>query len=298
MAIEGDTAQAVNGEGLPQGDAVDTTGNGENAPDEAFARRMGWRPETEWSGPENRKPQRFLSADEYIKRVETEVPVLRERLRFYDDQVVKSSKHVEELSGTIKEQGEALKELLSRTKVAEQRGYERAIAEKQAEMRAAVASADTAAYNKAEAEARAINDARVKAMQPPAPQQKPTAQPQVHPETAAWLTQNEWFNRDRVLNAAAIEAYEVVARDMPAASETQRLAETKRRVQAEFPHKFGANPRRDAAAAVNPPSGERTAPKPGKSIRDLPDDAQRELARFKKLIPGFTDKDFLESYEW
>jgi hypothetical protein len=85
---------------------------------------------------------------------------------------------------------------------------------------------------------------------------------------------------------------------MPAASETQRLAETKRRVQAEFPHKFGANPRRDAAAAVNAPSGERTAPKPGKSIRDLPDDAQRELARFKKLIPGFTDKDFLESYEW
>jgi hypothetical protein len=174
---------------------------------------MGWRPETEWSGPENRKPQRFLSADEYIKRVETEVPVLRERLRFYDDQVVKSSKHVEELSGTIKEQGEALKELLSRTKVAEQRGYERAIAEKQAEMRAAVASADTAAYAKAEAEARAINDARVKAMQPPAPQQKPAAQPQVHPETTAWLAQNEWFNRDRVLNAAAIEAYEVVTRE-------------------------------------------------------------------------------------
>jgi hypothetical protein len=297
MDIEGDTAQAVNGEGLPQGDAAETN-NSENGGDEQFARRMGWRPETEWSGPENRKPQRFLSADEYIKRVETEVPVLRERLRFYDDQVVKSSKHVEELSGTIKEQGEALKELLSRTKVAEQRGYERAIAEKQQEMRAAVASADTAAYARAEAEARAINDARVKAMQPPAPQQKPAAQPQVHPETTAWLAQNEWFNRDRVLNAAAIEAYEVVARDMPAASETQRLAETKRRVQTEFPHKFGANPRRDAPASVNTPSGERSAQKPGKSIRDLPDDAQRELARFKKLIPGFTDKDFLESYEW
>jgi gas vesicle protein len=300
MDIEGDTAQAVNGSALPDGGASDTNTNSneESGADEQFARRMGWRPETEWSGPENRKPARFLDAGEYIKRVETEVPVLRERLRFYDDQLVKTTKKVEEFGGTIKEQGEALKELLTRTKTAEQRGYERAIADKQSEMRAAVASADTAAYARAEAEARAINDARVKAMQPPAPQQKPAAQPQVHPETTAWLAQNEWFNRDRVLNAAAIEAYEVVARDMPAASETQRLAETKRRVQAEFPHKFGANPRRDAPPSVNAPSGDRAAPKAGKSVRDLPDDARRELDRFKKLIPGFTDKDFLESYEW
>jgi hypothetical protein len=258
---------------------------------------MGWRPETEWSGPENRKPQRFLSADEYIKRVETEVPVLRERLRFYDDQVVKSSKHVEELSGTIKEQGEALKELLSRTKVAEQRGYERAIAEKQAEMRAAVASADTAAYARAEAEARAINDARVKAMQPP-PQQKPaTRSPK---STPRWRRGLGRTSGSRVTPCSTLrpQTHGIVSAEMPGASEGERLAETKRRVQAEFPHKFGANPRRDAAAAVNAPSGERTAPKPGKSIRDLPDDAQRELARFKKLIPGFTDKDFLESYEW
>jgi hypothetical protein len=168
MAIEGDTAQAVNGEGLPQGDAAEINNNGENAPDEAFARRMGWRPETEWSGPENRKPQRFLSADEYIKRVETEVPVLRERLRFYDDQVVKTTKKVEEFGGTIKEQGEALKELLTRTKSAERSGYERAMQTKQAEMDAAVASADTAAYARAKAELRAIWQQQQEAAKPTA----------------------------------------------------------------------------------------------------------------------------------
>jgi hypothetical protein len=248
--------------------------------------------------PITRKPQRFLSAGEYIKRVETEVPVLRERLRFYDDQLVKTTKKVEEFGGTIKEQGEALKELLTRTKTAEQRGYERAIADKQAEMRAAVASADTAAYARAEAEARAINDARIKAMQPPPQSQKPPAAPQLHPEVQAWVDQNQWFMRDKVLNVAATETHEQVTREMPAASESERLAETKRRVQAEFPHKFGANPRRDAPPSVNAPSGDRAAPKAGKTVRDLPDDARRELDRFKKLIPGFTDKDFLESYEW
>jgi gas vesicle protein len=297
MDIEGDTAQAVNDEALPQGGAPENTG--ENGADEQFARRMGWRPETEWSGPENRKPAKFLDAGEYIKRVETEVPVLRERLRFYDDQLVKTTKKVEEFGGTIKEQGEALKELLSRTKSAERAGYERAMQTKQAEMDAAVASADTAAYARAKAELRAIWQQQQDAAKPTAPAQpQQPAQPQVNPETAAWIGQNEWFNRDRVLNAAAIEAYEIVGREMPAASETERLAETKRRVQVAFPQKFGSNPRRDAPSSVNAPSGERSAPKAGKSVRDLPDDARRELDRFKKLIPGFTDKDFLESYEW
>jgi hypothetical protein len=260
---------------------------------------MGWRPETEWSGPENRKPAKFLSADEYIERVQTEVPVLRERLRFYDDQVVKSTKKVEELSGTINEQGVALKELLARSKAAEQKGYERAIIEKQAEMRAAVASADTAAYARAEAEARALWQAANTAAKPaaqPQPQQPPA--PQVHPEVEAWIGRNQWFTRDKVLNVAATETHEAVTREMPGASESERLAETERRIKAEFPHKFGANPRRDAPGAVGTPSGERSAQKKGKSASDLPEDARRELDRFKKLIPGFTDKDFLDSYEW
>jgi hypothetical protein len=43
MDIEGDTAQAVNDKALPQGGTPENAG--ENGPDEAFARRMGWRPE-------------------------------------------------------------------------------------------------------------------------------------------------------------------------------------------------------------------------------------------------------------
>lgn len=295
--MEEEAALAVTDEAAPQVEAAATEGNGQ--PDEAFARRAGWRPEAEWSGPENRKPARFLSAGEYVERLKTEVPVLRERLRFYDDQVVKQTKRVEDLTSTISEQGAALKELLTRSKLAEQRGYERAIAEKQAEMRAAVASADTAAYNKAEREAAALYQAQIKANAPPPPAQpQQPATPKLHPDVESWIAQNEWFTRDPVLNAAATQAHGIVTAQMPAATEAERLAETKRRVQEEFPHKFGVNTRREAPASVSTPSGERSAPKKGKSVSDLPDDARRELDRFKKLIPGFTDKEFLESYEW
>lgn len=49
---------------------------------EAEARDMGWTPEGEWKG--DKKPLKFLSAEEFVERGETLVPILNKRLKEKD----------------------------------------------------------------------------------------------------------------------------------------------------------------------------------------------------------------------
>lgn len=57
---------------------------------DARARRLGWRPPEEWNegaSKGKRRPARFLSAEEYIEKCETDLPVLRERLRWLETEL-------------------------------------------------------------------------------------------------------------------------------------------------------------------------------------------------------------------
>jgi hypothetical protein len=292
-----DGASAPNGAGQTGDD-----GTNKGAENEAFARRMGWRPEDEWNGPEHKKPARFLSADEYVEKTMTEVPVLRERLRFFDNEVTKSAREIGELKGTITEQGTALKELLDRSRSAEQRGYDRAQQEIKAEMREAVKAADPARYEAAEQKLTELEKNPPKAAaEVVAPEKKVTpaapAAPQVTEDAQRWIDANPWFRTDQ---RAATKAIALHGANIGAGmSEADSLADVRESMQALRPDLF-ENTRRAAPAVVGAPSGaDRTAAKPkGKTVADLPADAKESLAKFKRLIPGFTDKDFLETYEW
>lgn len=74
--------------------------------DEARARRLGWFPEAEWDGRRaaaegRRKPSRFLSAREFIERVENELPVLRSHLARLEERCAKHERTIDDLSDLV-----------------------------------------------------------------------------------------------------------------------------------------------------------------------------------------------------
>src|SRR3990167_11350041 len=83
-----DVAKAADDEELLQDEKVvrqDDERQDETSPEiEAVARRLGWRPEDQFKG----KGQ-WLPPGPYVEKVNTEIPVMRERLRYQDDQIAK-----------------------------------------------------------------------------------------------------------------------------------------------------------------------------------------------------------------
>ncbi len=73
---------------------------------ETRARRLGWFPETEWdprraSAQGRKKPTRFLTAAEFIARVENELPVLRSHLARLEEKCAKHERSIEDLNDLV-----------------------------------------------------------------------------------------------------------------------------------------------------------------------------------------------------
>jgi len=134
--------------------------------------------------------------------------------------------------------------------------------------------------------------------EPPKPKVEAPASA-VDPIIQDWISKEEWFNRDRSLNAYAVDVFGVLERDHPGMSKAEMLAETKKRTVDKFPEKFGINPMRENAAAVGEPKGGNSSPrKRGKSYDDLPPEAKHACDKFVKTIPGFTKEKYVADYDW
>ena len=268
--------------------------------DDGFARRLGWRPKEEFRGPQDK----WLPADAFVEKVQTEVPVLRERLRTQDAIQQRMESELRETKRLAKEQGEALKELLDRTRGAEDRGWEYTRASVKAEMRKAAAEADLNRYAHLEQELEHL-EANKPARKPAQPQtDDPVRTPNgadapPDPAVAAWVRDNAWFTLDRKLHreAAAIELN--ILEDEPHLSTPDRLAKVSEEVARRHPEKF-PNAARARTSAVSAPSGQSARPmKPKtKTVADLPQDAKLALARIKGRDPSFTDEDYMKHYQW
>lgn len=269
--------------------------------DEARARRMGWRPESEYRG----SPNAWLPADAFLEKVQNEVPVLRERNRYLDDRVQSQDRRQAEMQATINEQGEALREMLARTRNADQRTFEDKRNDIKRRMREATANADVAAHAAAEADLDTLDRQRQPAPQqqqqqerprPVAQQEQPAPQPQVSPTIQQWIRDNDWFNKVPKLNVLAVTAHgENIQNGM---SEADSLDAVRSEIERRFPEHF-ENARRSAAPSVRTPASANGGKKPaGKTVHDLPQEAKDALARLKRLIPGYKDEEYLKDYQW
>lgn len=293
----------------------DGAGAGDDAASEIekTARRLGWRPESEWDDTRGtRRPPKFLSAEEYIAKVENDVPVLRERLRHQDQQIGALDTKVTDLSGKLGESTALIKTLVEQNKSVGKRAYEKAKRDLAAEKLAAVSAADTEAYAAAEAREQALEEefGEAEEVKPATKVETPAAATtEPDPITKAWIAENAWFSQDRVLNEYAKEVNREIWAE--AQRETggdpdrmEALIETKKRVAARFPEKFGINPRRRGAGAVSEPRGEAPRRKKAgeRTFDDVPEEAQKVYERLRVQFANrgekYTKEEYVADYQF
>lgn len=243
---------------------------------EARARRMGWKPAEELRvAPRNGT----LTAAEFLERGENDLPILRERLRSQDGQLIKMSKDLESATTVITK-------LSDQFRTVEARSYTRARADLEKERDAAIASADVREVKRIDAEMRDLDKT--------APAAEPTrhaparAAEAINPDAAAWLNDgNDWFTRDPELAQEAQALHLAYQQSHPHLSTRANLDKVSVAIRKLYSDRF-ENPRRAAAAAVSPSSASaggasRVDPK---SFDALPADTKREYERYAKALNG------------
>ncbi len=253
-----DTQEAP--ESAPEGQPGTET---ETAPDQADleerARRMGWRPESEYRGP----PEGYVGPDEFIQRAEQEMPVMRATLRKYDQRLA--------------EQEKAMKVLAQHQDQIAKQEYERALSDLKAQSKAAAADGDV------EAVADLVDRAtQLKKQNEPEPQQQQQQQNPTHPDTLAWGKENPWFEQDRYLANHAMTINDKLMADHPYMPLRDRLDEITREIRKRFPEKFGIRPkptnRSPAVEGTRPAAPSKT----DKSYASLPPEAKAYCNKFVK----------------
>jgi len=251
------------------------------------ARRQGWRPKEEYSGPENR----WVSAKEFLDRGEREWPILRERMRKMDSEL-------SETKALAREQKEVLQEMRDMAVKAEKRGYEKATADLAERERKAVEEANVSEYDRVQMEKRQLGPAPAEPVRRD-PTRVNGEVPGVPPENVAiiqhWIGENRWFNEDREMNSVATALHGRLMESEPGLPITENLRRVRERIVQMYPDKF-ENPNRRRAASVGS-SATPVTPKPRhKTVNDLPADAKEALAKFKRTMPGYTDEQYLQTY--
>lgn len=254
---------------------------------EAKARRLGWVSKEEFKGD----PDKHRSAEEFLQRGETILPILQRDNKKLHDTVSRFEKELKE----TKEAAAGVEDLVRKSA---EREYKKNLRDLERKLDAAIETADVTQARQIRAEITELQTGE------PAPKREPKPvgevdKPAVDPEIQSWIDQNDWFNKSVALRGYATEVYGDLEKQYPGKSRSELLAETKQRTVERFPEKFGVNPKRDGAAAVAAPGGVATPKKTGgRTYDDLPAEAKKACDKYVKQIPGYTKEKYVKDYEW
>jgi hypothetical protein len=249
------------------------------------ARRLGWRPQEEYSGR-----REWVPAEKFIEVSEKELPVLRENLRRLDNLYTKD---VGALKNELSEVKQVLTDFREFSTRAEQRAYEKAKRELEEKRDVAVAHADTESFKAAQKELDELD----KTSKPKPEVEKPAKVDAPDPAITSWIAENSWFTTDTEMMAYAKSQDQYLMQTKPGLSISERLAMVKDRTKKEFPDKFG-NPKREQASSVADPAPAPSRQKKGKTYDDLPPEAKAACDKFVKTIPGYKREDYVKEYDW
>lgn len=249
------------------------------------ARRLGWRPQEEYSGR-----REWVPADKFIEVAENELPVLRQNFRKLDETYVRD---VGELKTKLTEMQEVMKDFREFSSRGEQRAYEKAKRELEEKRDVAVAHADTETFKATQKEIDEL-DKTVK------PKTETAEKPKVDtpdPAIVSWVGENPWFTTDPELMAFAKSQDTFLQTTKPGLSIAERLAMVKDRTKKEFPDKFG-NPKREQASSVSEPGSQPAIRRKGKTYDDLPPEAKAACDKYVRTIPNYKREDYVKDYDW
>lgn len=249
-----ETALVDASQDAPQADAAQTW--------EDRAMSMGWTPKGQFRGD----PEKWVDAETFVKRGEEFLPFLKANNKRLERDMEKANAKLATMERAIQRSVEHMSR-------AEQRGYERARHDLEAQLDQAALAGDadgvravTKEIVDLEKEVRSTGD-------------EPKSDPDQDGKVKAFVAENPWFEADPIMRAAAVELCGQFAKqglDIDA-----QLKATAKRIRDEFPHKF-TNPRRAAAATVE--GGGLGSPRATKGYGDMPPEARQfcdELVRDK-----------------
>lgn len=272
----------------PQGvQTIEDTGDAQSqARDfETEAREHGWTPQDDFRGD----PNKWVDAETFMRRADEVMPLLKKQLAHYKIEMDK------------------MKKTVSRLTKAEQRAYDTARADIQAEMESAVESGDLTAFRAANEKMDGLRE-EISAESPQAHGEDPNE------EFDNFREANSWYDKADLKGASDLEkdarAYADRMADRFARqglqkelSPSQFFAKIAEAVNAEFPQLKNKPPRpkpaSDVAGVTRAPGGPRA-----KTAANLPPEARRQAIRFfnQGVIRAKTEAEaldkFAKDYDW
>lgn len=251
------------------GEEIDLNDNSESQSEardfEAEARDLGWRPETEFRGDK----KLWVDAETFVKRGEEMMPILKSQLKSVKTELAE-----------LRRQSAKAQQFFSN---AEQRGYERAVADLKAKGEAAAEVGDTAGV-------RAAMDEMAKLNKPE--EAKPqTVEPISKDDFVNWRIDNAWYGDDKTKTMFADAIGDELSEKNGGTLTKADFAEISRRVEERFKEAPKARSAVEGATA-------RTAKRGEKTFADLPADAQRACDKWVKSGIIKNREDYLKSYQW
>ena len=257
------------------------------------AEAMGWIPAARFRGD----PERFVDADEYIKRGETVLPIVKEQNKRLHSEVAELRTKSAAQEAALAAATKAIEEIEERHSVE----TTKAVAAAKAQVKAQLAAASEAGDHEAVAElTERMVDLNTAAEKPA--EKKPAAavvKPDVYappPELAAWNERNPWFGTNKRKTALALG----IAQELREAGETSVGETFFDKVTAEVNKELGiAEPRGDKVEGGRNGSGDdaRQGAKGGKSFASLPADARAACDADAKRFVG-EGKKYKTQNEW
>lgn len=274
---------------------------------ESRARAMGWKPKEEYRGPE----AAWRDADEFVRRGETELPVIRERYRA-------TERKLAEVSGQLTQATTVIADLTDRFRTSDERAYKRAKADLIRERDAAIETGDKAAVHRVDAEIAEVERTAPKPL-PAAPAAPAPTAP--HPDAVQWAARNPWYRPGTDLANYAMNIHQGLLQTEPDLTVAENLDRVTEAMRALYPARIPAparaaprtnghaepeppdpdNPRRQEPASVSSSSAPRGPSRPGpRSFDAMPSDSKAAFTKYSKAMEGkgkpLTKEEWAASY--
>ena len=253
----------------------------ENIDYEAEARKMGWTDIDGFKGD----PKHHLDAETFYKRSIEYMPIAKATIKNLTAKIDRMEKDMKRSA-----------EFFSK---AEERAYERAIADIKAKQEAAVEAGDIAAFRAANREAEELR----KDMKPKAQEEEDDDPEARAKEFADWGKANKWYATNPVMQNYADSQAAIIAKrkggfldrtDLDAVTEKVR-----EQFEDAFPEAFGAEPAKPAKRSAVDGGGTRRGPGGGgKTFNDLPPEARSACDRWVKQGLIKSREDYVRNYAW
>lgn len=157
---------------------------------QARAEEMGWIPPSRFHGD----PERFVDADEYIKRGETVLPIVKAQLEKERTNNLRTTERLTAVEAALAKATKALEEVEERHSVATQKAVEAAKREVQLQLEAALEAGDHKSAAALTIEAAKLEQS---SEEPVKKTEAAPVTPQIPQEVVRFAEENPWYGKDR-----------------------------------------------------------------------------------------------------